>query len=60
MWRDDRDGHARADGHCFEVTFRRPDLVSTKSVACPDGGLVPVPVPPARLPRIAPNAHEAV
>ena len=46
--------------HCFEVTFHRRGVLDTKGVDCPDDGLVAVPVPPSRLPRIAPNAHEAV
>lgn len=46
--------------HCFEVTFHRRGVLGTERVDCPEGGLVAVPAPPPRLPRIAPNAHEAV
>ncbi|WP_157732644.1 hypothetical protein [Cellulomonas sp. PSBB021] len=57
-WGDDE---TRDPGpYCFEVTFHRRGVLKTKGVGCPDGGLVAVPAPPSRLPRIAPNAHEAV
>ncbi|ASR56046.1 hypothetical protein [Cellulomonas sp. PSBB021] len=46
--------------YCFEVTFHRRGVLDTRGVDCPDGGLVAVPVPPARLPRVAVNAHDAV
>lgn len=46
--------------HCVEVTFEHWGVVGTRQVGCPEGELVPVPVPPSRRPHVAVNAEDAV